>query len=386
MFDVIKSPFYPGSLLVILGYKCTNNCSYCYVKKNGAKLDDNMSLKTFEQVISWYEKYLETPDLPYKPSIALIGGEPLCYWEDLDFDSNLPRLGEIVRRHGKEIRLVSNGVLFNEHMRQVVKDNGIAMDISLDGDKISHDKNRRTKEGNPTWDKVMTSIQWLEEDGNDLRVRATVGQNNADRVYEMYLWLDQMGCRRFGIELDTFSDWSDKRLGILSGQYKKIVEHYIDHYDGSKSCFSLDRVISSLAPDFCKASRSDANFLRPCSMAILPDGQMKVNHNFPVWADKETAKLFEVGHISTGLNEEVVQKYLAHFGLLTDSCYYASNEENVCKTCPANGIMCQNPWCNTTLPKSVWIPDRLILCYTLRFISLFSYNYLRKKGYLVSNP
>ena len=33
--------FYPGSILMILGYKCTNSCSYCYLKKNGAKMEEN---------------------------------------------------------------------------------------------------------------------------------------------------------------------------------------------------------------------------------------------------------------------------------------------------------------------------------------------------------
>ena len=35
----MQNNFYPGSVMLILGYKCTNNCDYCYLQKNGAKLN-----------------------------------------------------------------------------------------------------------------------------------------------------------------------------------------------------------------------------------------------------------------------------------------------------------------------------------------------------------
>lgn len=373
--------FYPGSVLVILGYQCTNNCSYCYLKKNGAHMEQNMSLETFEKAIDWYEKFISNPDLPYIPSIALIGGEPLKYWDSLNFEKNLPRISEIVHKYGKEIRLVSNGILLTEKRRKLIRDYDIHMDISMDGFQAAHDLNRKTKEGEPTWEKAMRAVQWLMEDNNDLRVRATVAQNNAKNLFEMYHFLYELGCKRWGIEVDTFSTWSPKRISWLSVEYDKAVEHYVSHYDPDRSCFSFDRTLKMLAPNFVNSSYMDTKFLRPNSIAILPPGDIQVNHNFPVWSDIETAKYFEIGNIFTGLDEDIVQGYLDRFGLMTESSYFAQNEESVCKTCPAAGIMCQNPWINKTLPRSVWIPNHDIQCYALRLVALYGEKYLKKYGY-----
>jgi hypothetical protein len=219
------------------------------------------------------------------------------------------------------------------------------------------------------------------EDGNDLRVRATIGKNNANCAFEMYKFLYDLGCKRYGIEIDTFSYWTDEQLKLLSIEYDKILKHYISNYDKKRSCFSLDRILKLLAPNFIHSGTMDSKFLRPNSIAILPDGEIKINHNFPVWADKETAKLFSIGTIETGLNKNIIQEYLKHFGLMTDSSYYASNEKNICKTCPASGIMCQNPYNNNTLPRTVWIPNHTIQCYALRLISVFGVKYLKKYEY-----
>jgi sulfatase maturation enzyme AslB (radical SAM superfamily) len=373
--------FYPGSILMILGYKCTNSCSYCYLKKNGAKMEQNMSLETFEKAIKWYENFLETPNLPYKPSIALIGGEPLMYWDELNFEKNLPILAKIVKKHGKEIRLVSNGILLDDNKRKIIKENNIAVDISLDGPKETHDKNRKTKDGKGTWDQAFKVIQNLIQDGNDLRVRGTITKNNASHAFEMYKFLSDLDCKRIGLEIDTFNNWTDKELSLLSIEYDKILEHYISNYDKEKSCFSLDRVLKLLPTDLIASTKMDSKFLRPNSMAILPDGELKINHNFPVWADLETAKLFSIGTVENGLNEEIIEQYLNHFGLMTESAYYAYNDEKVCKNCPASGIMCQTPYNNSFLPRSVWLPNHTIQCYALRFISVFGVKYLKKYGY-----
>lgn len=370
--------FYPGSILVILGYQCTNNCSYCYLKKNGAKMEENMSLETFEKVIEWYENFIQTPDLPYIPSIALIGGEPLKYWDILNFNKNLPKLSEIVHKYGKEIRIVSNGILLNEEKRKLIKKFDIHMDISLDGEQEEHDKNRKTKDGQPTWNKAMQSIQWLLEDNNDLRVRATVGRNNSKKLFKIYKFLWDLGCKRFGLEVDTFSTWSQEQLKNLSIEYDKALKHYISNYTPLKSCFSFDRVLKMLSPDFINSKYFDTNFLRPNSIAILPTGNIKINHNFPVWADIETATLFNIGNIFSGLNYDVIKKYLNTFGLMTESSYFAQNKKEICDTCPASKIMCQNPWNNNFLPRTVWVPDNDIQCYALRLISLFGEKYLEK--------
>jgi sulfatase maturation enzyme AslB (radical SAM superfamily) len=373
--------FYPGSILVILGYKCPNSCSYCYLKKNGAKLEQNMSLQTFEQTINWYESYLNNNSLPYKPSIALIGGEPFEYWEELNFNENLKRLAEITKKHNKEIRLVSNGILMTQEQRKLIKEYGISVDISLDGNKETHDKNRKTKKGEPTWEKAYQTILDLMEDGNDLRVRATIAQNNANKAFEMYKFLYDLNCKRYGIEIDTFSQWSNEKIAQLSIEYDKILKHYISNYDNSRSCFSFDRVLKLFSPNLIESQRLDSKFLRPNSMAVLPTGELKVNHNFPVWTDKETAKLFDIGNVFTGIDEKIAKEYINTFGLMTESSYYATNDEKVCINCPASGIMCQNPYCNSSLPSTVWVPNHNIQCYALRLVAFFGKKYLKHYGY-----
>lgn len=375
----MKNEFYPGSVLTILGYQCTNHCKYCYLQVNGAIMEDNMSLETFEKTIKWYEEYLESSEAPWLPSIALIGGEPLCYWEALNFDKNLPILGKIAHRYNKEVRLVSNGILLDDKRIKFLADNNIQLDISLDGDKITHDRNRLKKDNSPTFDIVYKNIQKVMQTPIDLRVRGTITKNTANRAFECYKFLRDTGCRRLGMEIDTFTMWRVEELGVLAAQYDKILEHYIDNYTPEHHFFSFDRVLKTLAPSFITSQEADVKFLRPNSIAVLPTGEIKVNHNFPVWADKETAKLFSIGQIETGFNENTIEKYLAYFGLMTESAYYATNDKPVCESCPGNHL-CQNPYNNNSLPRTVWREDHLAQCYALRFVALYGAKHLRRKG------
>lgn len=378
----MQNNFYPGSIMLILGYKCTNNCDYCYLQHNGAKLNQNMNEKTLQQAIQWYSNWLQQPNLPYLPSISLIGGEPLCYWDELNLEKNLSNLMKIVHKYNKELRIVSNGYLWKNKHLNFVKEQGISVDISLDGYEEAHNNMRKTKSGMNTWQEAYNTINALKRDGNNYRVRATIGKQNINNAYEMYLFLYNEGFKRYGLEIDTFHFWSTQEISKLSIQYDKILKHYIKHYDPNRSCFSLDRVLKLLAPNLIQSKNADSQFLRPCSMAILPDGEMKVNHNFPVWADKETAKLFSVGQLPQGLNNIVINEYLNHFGMLTESSYYAQNEKNVCQSCPVYSKFCQTPWNNNFLPKSVWPDNYDIQCYALRLIAVFGLKYLKEFGYV----
>lgn len=378
----MQNNFYPGSIMLIIGYKCTNKCEYCYLQRNGAQLNDNMTEEILSSAIEWYSNWLEQPNLIYSPSICLIGGEPLCYWDELNLEKHLTNLMKIVHKHKKEFRIVSNGYLWEEKHFNFVKDQDIFVDISLDGYADAHNAMRKTKNNTETWSKAYNTINRLRKDNNDYRVRATIGRKNIDNAYEMYLFLYNEGFKRYGLEIDTFRFWSVDEISRLSIQYDKILKHYIEHYDPNRSCFSLDRVLKLLAPNLIKSKNVDSEFIRPCSLAILPNGDMKVNHNFPVWADKESAKLFKVGELPNGLNEENIKKYLNKFGLLTESSYYAQNEKDVCQSCPVYGKFCQTPWNNTFLPNSVWRADYDIQCYALRLIAVFGMKYLKEFGYV----
>lgn len=375
----MNQEFYPGSILTILGYQCTNKCKYCYLRVNGAKMDDNMSLETFENTIKWYQEYLNSSSAPWLPSIALIGGEPLCYWEALNFDKNLPILGETIRKYGKEVRIVSNGILLDDRKIQFLADHGIQIDISLDGDKITHDANRLKKDDSPTFDIVYENIQKILKTTIDMRIRGTITKNTAHRAFECYKFLSNLGCPRLGMEIDTFTIWSTQELGTLAVQYEKILEDYIDNYTPERHFFSFDRVLKTMAPSFITSQEADVKFLRPNSIAVLPGGEIKVNHNFPVWADKKTAELFNIGQIDTGFDEQVVAEYLKHFGLMTESAYYATNDKMVCESCPGNHL-CQNPYNNTTLPRTVWKDEHLVQCYALRLIAFYGAKHLRRRG------
>lgn len=168
------------NLVVNVSHNCNLRCKYCFASTgnyNGARdlMDQGMADKTLE----WFLGQAKTSKVL---NLNLFGGEPL---------TNIPLVKYIVQRckdlekeYDKKIYITisTNGTILNDELVQLIKENDIGLQISIDGDKEIHDANRPAANGKSSYDMLAQNVKTLlnEVDNAGLIPRATVAKGITD--------------------------------------------------------------------------------------------------------------------------------------------------------------------------------------------------------------
>ena len=175
------------------GSLCNLDCHYCYYLDKAEiyggrepKMDEAM----LETVVREYIAANDVPEVMFNWH----GGEPLVL--GLDF---YRKAMEFQRRYadGKQVRntLQTNGTLLTREWADFFRDNGFLLGISLDGPKDIHDKYRKDKGGQPTFDRVMRGLQLLRDRDVAFNTMSTVNNVSEGRGLEVYQFLKSVGSR-----------------------------------------------------------------------------------------------------------------------------------------------------------------------------------------------
>ncbi len=147
-------------LVLTVTESCNLRCAYCL---HGADLDwvrehgqERMSVETALQAA---EYFLARCDGDQAPMISFYGGEALLNLEVVE------AVIAAVRKHprGAEAKFAidTNGVLLTDEVIELVAQEKIYVQISIDGPAPIHDRHRRDVGGQPTFDRIMTNLENL---------------------------------------------------------------------------------------------------------------------------------------------------------------------------------------------------------------------------------
>ena len=152
-----KEDFSPYETVVIslnLTKNCNLACKYCFNKdKQNQKI-------SYEDATKFIDLVIEATPNSHKYILDLAGsGEPL-----LEF-ATIIKLSDYCYNKSNEInklivvQFCSNGMLLNKEIVEALQKHSILFGVSLDGDKKSHDKNRVTRNGEKTYDRIMENVK-----------------------------------------------------------------------------------------------------------------------------------------------------------------------------------------------------------------------------------
>lgn len=148
-----------GILFLEVTEQCNFGCSYCIYSGN-YPYERKESHKTmpFETARKALEELV--PLSNHNVMIGFYGGEPLLNTDLIQrvIDYSKERFSD------KEIGFSMTTNFFNadRYISELV-DNGMYINLSLDGPKEVHDKFRRTKAGKPTYDRIISNLRKIEE-------------------------------------------------------------------------------------------------------------------------------------------------------------------------------------------------------------------------------
>ena len=134
---------------------CNFNCKYCYFKANN-KEKQLLSIDT-DKFLNWFDQYI----LPQKKDVFVnyLGGEPLLKIDKILLISNMiqKRIKENSLNYFGEI--TTNGYFLSPHTAKALVQAGIkSLQVTLDGNRIEHNKIRNCKNNQGTYDRILDNI------------------------------------------------------------------------------------------------------------------------------------------------------------------------------------------------------------------------------------
>ena len=194
------------SIIVLPTLDCNCRCWYCYEQHNAGT---NMSPQMVEVVKKHIALKTTSPELK-RFNLSFFGGEPLMGFCSVVMP--LLRFAKDVcqkRSVGFGAHFTTNASLLTDEMISELKELSIPIgfQITLDGNRKSHDSIRCTKTGKPTFDTIVANVHKLLQNGFKVSLRINYTKANIDTNYDI---------------IDEFKDLSDEMRKLLDVNFQQV--------------------------------------------------------------------------------------------------------------------------------------------------------------------
>jgi len=175
-----------------IGSVCDIACEYCFYLEKRELYPRGEHFKMSDEVLARYiEQYVRSQPTSVV-EFVWHGGEPTLLGVDF-----FRRVVELQKpwRDEKEIRntLQTNALRLDDDWCTFFRDNDFFIGVSLDGPKEIHDRYRRDRHGQGTFDRVMEGVRHLQRHGVEFNVLACVGRETARQPLEVYRFFKDAG-------------------------------------------------------------------------------------------------------------------------------------------------------------------------------------------------
>jgi uncharacterized protein len=295
------------------GATCNLDCSYCFFLSKEMLYPGSRFRMADELLETYVRQLIEAHSTP-EVFIAWQGGEPtlmgLPFFErSIEFANKYRKAGQAVR-----YTIQTNGTLIDEKWAAFFKKHDFLIGISIDGPRAMHDTYRVDKGGQPTFDKVMRGLRYLQKYGVEYNVLTTLHRGNADHPVAVYRFLrDECKTRwmqfipiieRFPAEAIEWKTWRDRPLykqeganvtgrSVTAGQFGKFFIKVFDEW--------VRRDIASVYVQMFDVALENW-YGEPASLCIHRStcgGSLAMEHNGDVYScDHFVEPKFKLGNIT----------------------------------------------------------------------------------------
>ena len=177
------------------GATCNLDCAYCFFLSKELLYPGSRFRMADAMLETYIRQLLEAHQTP-QVQVAWQGGEPTLM--GLDFFRRSIEYVEQYRKPGTQIEytIQTNGTLLDDAWAAFFKAHNFLVGISIDGPQALHDAYRVDKGGQPTFDRVMRGLGFLQKHGVEYNTLTTLHHANADHPAQVYRFLrDDCGSR-----------------------------------------------------------------------------------------------------------------------------------------------------------------------------------------------
>jgi uncharacterized protein len=198
-----------------IGPVCNLSCEYCFYLEKQVLFGPGEQYRMSDDVLSAFvTNYITSQPTPVVEFVWQ-GGEPTLL--GLDFFKRVIELQKpFVKRKTITNSLQTNGTLLTAEWCQFLKKNNFMVGISLDGPKEVHDRYRRDRKGNGSFDQVMRGLRLLQKHKVDYNALACVARDTAKRPLDIYRFFKDEGVEfiQFTPVVERMSDVHSAPMGL----------------------------------------------------------------------------------------------------------------------------------------------------------------------------
>lgn len=198
-----------------IGPVCNLNCEYCFYLEKQALFCPDEKYRMSEDVLTTFiANYISSQPTPLVEFVWQ-GGEPTLL--GVDFFRRVIELQKPFTG-AKTITnsLQTNGTLLTDEWCVFLKNHNFMVGISIDGPEEIHNRYRRDRKGNETFDRVIQGLRLLQKHKVEYNVLASVARETAKHPLEVYRFLKNEGVEfiQFTPIVERLPDSSSRQIGL----------------------------------------------------------------------------------------------------------------------------------------------------------------------------
>lgn len=220
----------PYALNLFFTGKCNLNCRYCFVDKTNQEnltLDEKSLKKSVDLLLSYPGK---------KKTISFNGGEPTLEFPLVKKIYNYARKKAREKGIILDVAVMTNGTLLNQKMMDYFIKNQTILKISIDGNKLTHDKNRPFKVNSKasSFDKVMENLAKINTGKLQVAASLVFTPKNLDHFLENIKFLNKHSFYYIEFYPDLYAEWREPDLQKFKKVFRQFEAYYLKLFHGNK--------------------------------------------------------------------------------------------------------------------------------------------------------
>ncbi len=228
---------------------CNLRCTYCYedhVQHKDYTTMSNQQLDTIFSYIRNCNQLLKKYSNDNHVRIGLFGGEPLLTTNNGVVERALLFAKEL----GTKLYITTNGTTIDEYYELLKQyKETVAIQVTLDGNKYTHDKRRVYSSGKGTFNKICNGIDKILELGIRTTVRINIDKDNLNSIFKLKGLFDDRSWLKnssFKVYATPIRDYEDKSLLNTSLTDSEILDVFMGNgWFGLQNSF-INRMDSSV--------------------------------------------------------------------------------------------------------------------------------------------
>lgn len=277
-----------------VAHECPLFCEYCY--GSGGEYDTpctRMSHDTMQQAVDYLFKYCTADKTVH---INFFGGEPLLAFELIKECVAYSEEKAMAAGKKMEFSVSTSALVLSDEIIDFISQHNFSVSVSIDGTKYAHDRHRKFRNQNASYDKVVSGFKRLAEKNEKILITATLTHHTIEEIGK-YQELLSIGADNFRFKTVTgmTSDLklTDEDYCRLADKYESLAKMYLEDilngklYDFGDFTKWIHRLNKKRAVRFnCTATEDYVN--------VDPNGEIYICHKYVGVPDGKFGNVYQM--------------------------------------------------------------------------------------------